>query len=112
MDGWALFGIVLLLLLSVFTIWHALALRKGQHQLAQGLGVGIGKVMERLAIVEAIPEVLQELNLGGVTLHPNKTVPEMIFDLVVAKITGDNTNDFNPLANLDGPTQEADPPAT
>jgi hypothetical protein len=103
MDGVTMFAFISLSVLSGFTIWHVLALRKGQQQLAQGIGVGVGKVIERLEVVEAIPEVLQELNLGGVTLQPNKTVGEMIFETIVARMTGDNTNDFNPLANLDGP---------
>lgn len=94
-------------MLSGFTIWHVLALRKGQQQLAQGIGVGVGKVMERMEVVESIPIALQELNLGGVTLQPNKTVGEMIFETIVAKMTGDNTNDFNPLANLNGPSQDS-----
>jgi hypothetical protein len=95
-------------LLSGFTIWHALALRKGQEQLAQGMGMGISKVIERLDIVDSIPDVLQELNLGGVTLQPNKTVGEMIFETIVARMTGDKTNDFNPIANLNATTQETE----
>jgi hypothetical protein len=103
MDGVTMFAFISLSVLSGFTIWHVLALRKGQQQLAQGMGVGISKVIERLEIVESIPEVLQELNLGGVTLQPNKTVGEMVFEAIVARMTGETTNDFNPLANLDGP---------
>ena len=106
MDGVTLFAFLSLSVLSVFTIWHALALRKGQFHIAEGIGAGIAKVIERLEIVESIPEVLQELNLGGVTLNPNKTVGEMIFETIVSRMTGDTTNDFNPLANLNGPKEE------
>jgi len=115
MDGVTMFAFISLSVLSGFAIWHVLALRSGQRQLAEGIGMGVGKVIERLEVVEAIPEVLQELNLGGVTLQPNKTVGEMIFETIVARMTGETTNDFNPLANLNGPTQddqENNPPET
>tara|TARA_Y100000593_G_scaffold89316_1_gene173303 strand:+ start:263 stop:616 length:354 start_codon:yes stop_codon:yes gene_type:complete len=110
-----LVGIILLFVLSGLTIWHVLALRKGQVELANGIGMGVKTLLDRLEVVEAIPEVLQELNLGGVTLQPNKTVGEMIFETIVARMTGDSTNDFNPLRNLNGPTQdyqENNPPET
>ena len=103
-----LVGIILLFVLSGLTIWHVLALRKGQVELANGIGIGVKTLLDRLEVVEHIPEVLQDLNLGGVTLQPNKTVGEMIFETIVARMTGDTTNDLNPLANLNAPQAQSE----
>jgi hypothetical protein len=81
-------GVVSLSLLVGFAIWHVLKLRSGQQEIAHGFGQAFTQIIQRLEVVEAIPEVLKDLNLGGVTLQPNKNLGEIVLEAIMGRITG------------------------
>jgi len=101
-------GFLFLSLFVGFAIWHVLKLRSGQRDIAQGFGQAFTQIIQRLEVVEAIPDVLRDLNLGGVTLQPNKNLGEIVLEAIMAKITGGVKN--TPPFGGAWPHEESEPP--
>lgn len=88
--------------------------RRTQTQLAdlvQGTVNAVGHFNERLQAVEKIPEILQDLNLGGVQLMPQKTLGETIVEGAIKMFWGNNedvkTIESENLQTVDAETQSS-----
>lgn len=56
--------------------------------LVQGLAQSLAHIASQLEKIEQIPAVMQDLNLGGVNLMPQKTLGETIMEHVMANFFG------------------------
>ena len=54
----------------------------------EGLGNGLGHLDSKLEGVAQIPQILHDLNLGGVQLMPQKTLGEVVAEKVMSAIFG------------------------
>ena len=81
-------GMVALILLSAVSLWHSRKVKLSHEMLVEGIANAFGVLNEQLKSVEAIPKILQDLNLGGGQLLRQKTLGESIMENVMAHFFG------------------------
>ena len=90
MDWLLIGGMVALISLSAVSLWHSRKVKLSQDMLVEGIANAFGVLNEQLKSVEQIPQILQDLNLGGVQLMPQKTLGETIMENVMAHFFSSN----------------------
>lgn len=73
-------GVVAMIGMQAVTLFNTRRTDIKLQELIQGTVNAVGHFNERLQDIEKIPEILQDLNLGGVQLMPQKTLGETILD--------------------------------
>ena len=105
------------LLASSFVLWiNALVLHHRGRELtlglAQEMAQHLGSMQKVIEDIAQIPEVLQDLNLGGVQLMPQKTLGETILDGAIKYFWGNSdqskTIESEQLVEVDATKTESD----
>ena len=81
-------GIVACLGTSTVSLIRTHRINQNVNLLMEGLGNGLGHLDAKLEGVSQIPQILHDLNLGGVQLMPQKTIGEVIAEKVMSTIFG------------------------
>jgi len=90
------------LLASSFVLWiNALVLHHRGRELtiglAQEMAQHLGSMQKVIEDIAQIPEVLQDLNLGGVELRPPKSIVELGFEWFMNRNASEGVNSTPPL---------------
>ena len=110
---WVLFGgVVAMIGMQAVTLFNTHRAKKQLEDLLNGTVNAVGHFNERLQGIEKIPEILQDLNLGGVQLMPQKTLGETILDGAIKYFWGNSdqskTIESEQLVEVDATKTESD----
>lgn len=83
-------GVVALIGMQAATLFSTRRTHQSLIDLTNGTVNAVGHFNERLEGIEQIPQILQELNLGGVQLMPQKTIGETILEGIMGHFWGNN----------------------
>ena len=78
-----IFGGMVVLGMQAVTVFHTSRTRSNMQDLIEGIAGGMGHMHQKMESIEHIPQILQDLNLGGVQLMPQKSLGEIIMEKIM-----------------------------
>ena len=78
-----IFGGMVVLGMQAVTVFHTSRTRSNMQDLIEGIAGGMGHMHQKMESIEHIPQILQDLNLGGVQLMPQKSLGEIVMEKIM-----------------------------
>lgn len=90
LGGLVIFG------MQAVTVFHTTRTRSNMDDLVHGVANAMQHLSQRLEGIEKIPEILQDLNLGGVQLMPQKSLGEIVMEKIMERMSFGKNIDSHP----------------
>ncbi len=78
-----IFGGLVIIGMQAVTVFHTSRTRSNMQDLIEGIAGGMGHIHQKMESIEQIPQILQDLNLGGVQLMPQKSLGEIVMEKIM-----------------------------